>query len=100
MRYSDKERARRISAKARAMNEFNNDNIGRHEARKGSGRLGRLAAEQPTSRLGSSIEHLDSISPAAVPTRLTSILVHLRQRRQRQEHASDQLRAQEFLSGM
>jgi hypothetical protein len=82
------------------MNQLNDNHAARHDARTWSGRLGSLAAELPAPRPTGALTHLDAVSPAGLPTRLSSILDHLRQRRQRQEHAADQLRAQEFLRGM
>jgi hypothetical protein len=61
-----------------------------------SGRLGRLAAELPANRPPVASPPL---SDGAVPSRLSAILNHIRQRRQRQEHAADKLRAQEFVMG-
>ena len=62
------------------------DNPGiRQQAREWSSQLGALAAEK-------------AIAPA-FPTRLTTILAHLRQRNQRRQQARDQLRANEFIIG-
>jgi hypothetical protein len=67
------------------------------DARTWSGRLGHLAAASPATRPEAAFTQLDSAPPAALPTRLSAILNHLRQRHQRQEHAADKLRAQEFV---
>jgi hypothetical protein len=82
------------------MNPLNDNDAARQDARSWSGRLGHLAAEAPAPRPTGALTHLDAVSPAGLPTRLFSILDYLRQRRQRQEHAADQLRAREFLRGM
>jgi GNAT superfamily N-acetyltransferase len=73
--------------------------LGTQYARNWSGRLGSMAAELPAIKPEGPFTQLVTVSPAAFPTRLSSILDHLRQRRQRQQHAADNLRAQEFLSG-
>jgi hypothetical protein len=80
------------------MNSLND--TARQEARTWSGHLGSLAAASPTNRPDTSIAQLDNVPPAGLSTRLSSILSHFRQRRARQEHAADKLRAQEFLVGM
>jgi hypothetical protein len=76
------------------MNLLNENDATRQDARSWSGTLGRLAAELPMIRPGA-FRQFD----AAPATRLSSILSHLRQRHQRQEHAADKLRAHEFIMG-
>jgi hypothetical protein len=82
------------------MNPLTDNDTARQDARDWSGRLGHLAAELPAPSHAGILPQFQTASPAAFPTRLSLILDHLRQGRQRQEHAADQLRAQEFLSGM
>jgi hypothetical protein len=75
-----------------------NDNDARHAA-DWSGRLGRFAAELRASRPEAALTPLDTVSPP-LPTHISSILEHLRRRRQRQQYAAENLRAQEFLTGV
>jgi hypothetical protein len=79
------------------VNPLNETDEARQQARTWSGRLGTLAAELPAIRLGAPFNQLDATPLAALPTRLTSILNHLRQRAQRRQEAADKLRAQEFI---
>jgi hypothetical protein len=84
------------SSKAGTMNSLN-ANAAHQDALTWSERLGNLAAEVPASRFAAAFTQLDTFSPAAFPTRLSTILNHLHQRRQRQEQAAGKLRAQEFI---
>jgi hypothetical protein len=79
------------------MNLLNENDAARHDARTWSGRLGNLAAELPAVRPGAAFTHLDSALPSALPARLSLILDRFRQRHQRQQHAADKLRANEFV---
>jgi hypothetical protein len=81
------------------MNPLNENDTARQAARSWSERLGNLAAELPAIRPEVAFTQFPAAPPAALPTRLSSILSHLRQRAQRREHAADKLRAQEFLTG-
>jgi hypothetical protein len=85
------------SAKAGAMNSLNNP--ARQAARTWSEQLGSLAAASPANRPDISIAQLDFAPPAALSARLSVILSHFRQRRARQQHAAEELRAREFLTG-
>jgi hypothetical protein len=67
------------------------------DARSWSRRLGNLAAASPAVRPGAALTQFDAPPPADLPTRLTLILDHLRQRHQRRQHAADKLRAEEFV---
>jgi hypothetical protein len=80
------------------MNPLNETDVARQQARSWSEQIGNLAAASPTTRTGTALDQLDA-TPAALPTRLTLILNHLRQRHQRGQHAADKLRAQEFIMG-
>jgi hypothetical protein len=75
------------------------DDTTRQAARSWSEQLGSLAAASPATRPEASIAQLDAAPPAGLSTRLSAILSHLRQRRARQEHAAEELRAREFLTG-
>jgi hypothetical protein len=77
------------------MNPLNETDVVRQQARSWSGRLGNLAAELPATGPEAAFTQLDA--PPPLPTRLLTILDHLRQRHQRREHAADKLRAQEFV---
>jgi hypothetical protein len=79
------------------MNSLNETGLARQQARSWSGRLGILAATYPAIRPEATLTQLDTTSAPALPTRLSLILGHLRQQRQREEHAADKLRAQEFM---
>jgi hypothetical protein len=81
------------------MNLLTDSDAARQAARSWSGRLGNLAAELPLIRPEAAVTKLDTTPPSALPARLSAILLHLRQRHQRQEHAADKLRAQEFVMG-
>jgi hypothetical protein len=74
------------------------DDPARQAARSLSERLGILAATSPAGRREAPDLQLDA-RPSALTPRLSAILNHLRQRRQRQELAADKLRAQEFIMG-
>jgi hypothetical protein len=78
------------------MNPLNETDVAMQQARTWSERLGSLAAELPATRHYAALTQLGT-PPAALPTRLTSILNHLRQRHQRRQHAADKLRANEFV---
>jgi hypothetical protein len=80
------------------MNPLNDNDTARQDARNWSGRLGYLAAEAPAPSPAGILHQFQTVPPAS-PTRLSAILEQIRQRRQRQEHAADQLRAQDFLMG-
>jgi hypothetical protein len=86
-----------IAAKAGAMNSLND--TARQAARSWSEQLGSLAAASPVSRPDTSTAQLDNVPPADLSSRLSAILSHFRQRRARQEHAAEELRAREFLTG-
>jgi hypothetical protein len=79
------------------MNLLNENDRSRQAARAWSGRLGTLAAASPAVRPGAAFDQLDV--PPPLPTRLSLILNHLRQRAQRREYAADKLRANEFMTG-
>jgi hypothetical protein len=57
---------------------------------------GSLAAASPANRPEAASTQLDT-SPAGLSTQLSAILSHFRQKRQ--EHAAEELRAREFLTG-
>jgi hypothetical protein len=76
------------------MNSLNDS--ARQEARTWSEHLGSLAAASPVSRPEEASPQLD----ADLSARLSAILSHFQQRRARQEHAAEELRAREFLTGM
>jgi hypothetical protein len=82
---------------AGAMNMLNENDTIRQQATTLSARLGNLAASSSAIRPQAAFDQLDSAP--TLPTRLSSILDHLRQRAQRREHAADKLRAQEFMTG-
>jgi hypothetical protein len=86
-----------IEAKAGAMNSL--DNPARQAARTWSSQLGSLAAASPATRPEAASPHFDAAPPADLSTRLSAILSHFRQRRARQQHAAEELRAREFLTG-
>jgi hypothetical protein len=71
------------------MNPLNDNDA----ARAWSAQLGKLAAASAVSRTEPAVTQLD------FPTRLAALLDQFRQRRQRQEHAADKLRAQDFVMG-
>jgi hypothetical protein len=73
------------------------DNSTRQAARTWSGHLGSLAAASPANRPEAAIAQLDTAPSVDLSTRLSAILSHLRQKRQ--EHAAEELRAREFLTG-
>jgi hypothetical protein len=79
------------------MNMPNDNEPIRQQARSWSQRLGTLAAASSAIKPGAALNQLDATT--SLPTRLSSILDHLRQRAQRREHAADKLRAQEFMTG-
>jgi hypothetical protein len=79
------------------MNPLNETDVARQQARSWSGRLGSLAAELPAIRPEAAFTQLDNAPPSALPTRLLSMLGHLRQRQQRRQEAADKLRANEFM---
>ena len=81
------------------MNPLHDSDVARQQARIWSERLGRQAARLPTMRPDAVLTQLDAIPPFAFSTSLPAILDHLRQRRERQEHAADKLRASEFMTG-
>jgi hypothetical protein len=78
------------------VNLFHENDTARQYARSWSERLGTLAAASPATRPEAAFDQLDA--PPPLPTRLLSILDHLRQRHQRQQHAADKLRANEFMT--
>jgi hypothetical protein len=80
------------------MNPLHESDLARQQARAWSEQLGALAASSPATRPGAAFTQLGA-APSALPTWLSAILSHLRQRRQRQEHVADKLRAQEFIMG-
>jgi hypothetical protein len=79
------------------MNLLNVNDPALEGARTWSGRLGTLAAASPATRPGAAFTQLDA--PPPLPTRLSWVLNHLRQRARRREHAADKLRADEFMTG-
>jgi hypothetical protein len=79
------------------MNSLNDTT--RQAARTWSEQLGSLAAASPATRPEAASTQLDT-SPAGLSTRLSAILSHFQQRRARQQHAAEELRAREFLTGM
>jgi len=80
------------------MSPLNETDMARQQARSWSEQIGNLAAELPATRPEAAFTQLGT-PPAALPTRLSWILNHLRQRHQRREHAADKLRANEFIMG-
>jgi hypothetical protein len=79
------------------MNPLYANDVTRQQATALSERLGILAAASSSARPGAAFNQLDATAP--LPTRLSSILDHFRQRAQRRENAADKLRAQEFMTG-
>jgi hypothetical protein len=80
------------------LNPLHATDLARQQARAWSEHLGALAAASPASQLGAAFTQLDA-APSALTPRLSAIVSHIRQRRQRQELAADKLRAQEFIMG-
>jgi hypothetical protein len=81
------------------MNLLGDNDAARQAARTWSEQLGNLAAELPARGPETAFTQLDA-TPHALPTGLSAILNHFRQRAERQEHAADKLRAQEFVMGL
>ena len=80
------------------MNPLNANNPAHQAARSWAAKLGTLATELPMIRPEAASTQ-PGVTPPAFPSRLSILLNHLRQRRQRREHAAAKLRAQEFLAG-
>jgi hypothetical protein len=79
------------------MNSLND--TARQAARTWSEHLGNLAAASRANRPEAVPTQLDFAPPTDLSTRLSAILSHFRQRRARQQHAAEELRAREFLTG-
>jgi hypothetical protein len=80
------------------MNPLHETGPASQQARALSQQLGALAAASSATRPGAASTQLDA-APSALTPRLSVILGHLRQRRQRQELVADKLRVQEFMMG-
>jgi hypothetical protein len=80
------------------MTPLNETDVARQQARSWSGRLGSLAAELPAVSPEAAFTQLDT-PRSALPTRLSWILNHFRQRHQRRQEAADKLRANHFIMG-
>ena len=73
------------------MNTLNDTNLAKQ--------LGSLAADQPTTTSPETFGQQAGQAAAAVPTRLSAVLAHLRQRNRMPEDVAAKLRANEFLVG-
>ena len=89
---------RKTRPKVRTMNAFRETDLANQQARAWSAHLGALAVASRASPPGAALTQLNTL-PSGLPPRVSAILNHLRQRRQRQEQAADKLRAQEFMMG-
>jgi hypothetical protein len=78
------------------MNPLHETDLARQQARAWSDQIGALAAASSATRPGPPFSQLDAPASRLSP-RLSAILSHFRQRRQRQELVADKLRAQEFM---
>jgi hypothetical protein len=89
-----KTQLRRRPAKASTLSPLHETDLARQQARAWSAHVGAVAAARPAP----AFTPLDA-APSALTPRLSAILSHLRQQRQRQELVADKLRAQEFIMG-
>jgi hypothetical protein len=75
------------------MNRFDNNTPARQDARTWSEKVGILAAQLPAT----SLPPFNPLPSADAPSRLSTILHHFWQRRQKREDAEHKLRANEFV---
>ena len=79
------------------MNPLFHNATANQDPRTWSEKVGILAAQLPATRSATSPPPFDPLLSVDAPTRLSTILHHFRQRRQRKEDAEHKLRAQEFV---